>query len=363
MDKTTAWLILNMVRGIGPASIRKLMEIYNDPREILESSDKIPQGILQPDSLRQLREWRNLPWEKEIERTKSYGIKIICLDDSEYPDSLRQIPDPPQILYIKGNIPDIPVFIGVVGTRNPSSYGILMAEKFTGALATWGICVVSGMARGIDTIAHKTALKMKTPTIAVLGCGLANIYPPENKKIAELISETGALISEFPLDTTPEKFNFPRRNRIISGISRAVLVVEAGLKSGAIITAHLAIDQNKDVFVLPSDANRLTGRGNNLLIREGACLVETPEEIIEHLNLTLERIHIEEKPEKNQENISLTDSERLIYNLIKENELSFEEIQIKTGKKLTEIASILTNLEIKGLISSSSGQIYTRKNK
>lgn len=363
MDRKTAWLILNMIRGIGPVSIRKLLEIYGDPIEILNSSKKIAQGIIQSDALEQLKNWKNIQWEQEIERVKSQGIKLVSMDDPEYPESLKQIPDPPVILYVRGNIPDTSVFIAVVGTRNPSPYGVVMAEKFSASFAAWGICIVSGMARGIDSISHRTALRMKTPTVAVLGCGLSNIYPPENKKLAELISETGALISEFPLDTLPEKFNFPRRNRIISGMSRAVVIIEAGLKSGAIITAHLAADQNRDVFVLPSDANRLIGRGNNLLIREGACLVESPEEIIEYLNLTPQKTDIPETAEKLPEGINLTNSEKLVYNLIKEKELSFEEIQMKTGENLQNLMRILTDLEIKGLISSAPGHLYSCKNK
>lgn len=362
MDRTVAWLILNMIHGIGPASIRKLIEIYRIPEEILNSSQNITQGILQSEALEQLKNWKNIQWKKELERTRSSGIKLISMDDPEYPEILKQIPDPPIILYVKGKIPDTSTFVGVVGTRNPSSYGVVMAEKFTAALASWGICIVSGMARGIDSIAHKTSLRMKTPTVAVMGCGLANIYPPENKRLAESISETGALISEFPLDTLPEKFNFPRRNRIISGMSHAVLVVEAGLKSGAIITAHLAADQNRDVFVLPSDANRLTGRGNNLLIKEGACLVENPEEIIEHMKFFPQKTHTTQSvAETIQQNSNLTDLEKLVYNLIKEKELSFEEIQIKTGKKLQELTKILTDLEIKGFISSGPGHIYSIK--
>ncbi|HOL49933.1 MAG TPA: DNA-processing protein DprA [bacterium] len=357
MDRKTAWIILNMANGIGPASIRKMLELCKTPQQILDTEPSVFEKLIPAAAIEQLKKWQQLPWEQEIEKAKAAGITVISIDESQYPENLKQIPDPPPVLYVKGKIPQECIFIAIVGTRNPSFYGSTMAEKFASALASYGICIVSGMARGIDSIAHKAALKMKTPTVAVLGSGLANIYPPENEKLAEQISQNGAVISEFPLDTSPEKFNFPRRNRIISGLSKAVIVIEAGLRSGALITAHLAADQNRDVFVLPSDANRITGRGNNQLIKEGACLVESPEEILQQMNLQV-RDEIQNS-DSSVEHAELSEKEKLVYNVLRRKNLRFEQIQMQVNSPVAEIMQILTNLEIKGFIKSGPGLTYS----
>lgn len=359
MNRKTALIILNMVSGLGPLTIRKLLEVYQDPVRILLDSPEEMKNMLNNTVFENLRSWNTLKWKQEIERAQSLGLRIVSFEESEYPVSLKNIPDPPTILYIKGYIPDNRIMIAIVGTRNPSFYGASMAEKFSSELSQYGLCIVSGMARGIDSISHKAALKLKNPTVAVLGSGLANIYPPENKMLAEEISSNGALISEFPLDTPPEKFNFPRRNRIISGLSTAVVVIEAGLRSGALITAHLAADQGKDVFVLPSDANRITGRGNNLLIKEGATLVENVTEIIKEIGIE----PVKEKPARGESlPKNLTEDEKLVYNVIMGKKLTFEEIQEKTGNSAEKLMRILTELEVKGLITSFSGFVYSDKN-
>jgi len=357
MDRKTAWIILNMISGIGPASIRKMLEMCKSPQEILNTEPSVFGKIIPSSAVEQLKKWKQLPWEQEIEKAKTNGITIITCEESQYPENLSNIPDAPTVLYIKGQIPQNRVFLAVVGTRNPSFYGSTMAEKFASVLASYGICIVSGMARGIDSIVHRAALKMKTPTVAVLGSGLANIYPTENEKLAQSIAENGAVITEFPLDTFPEKFNFPRRNRIISGLSDAVIVIEAGLRSGALITAHLAVDQNKDVFVLPSDANRITGRGNNQLIKEGAYLVESPEEILQQMNL--EPCDQAKNSSEFVESIQLSEKEKLVYNVLKGKRMNFEQIQACLNSPAAEIMQILTNLEIKGLIKSGPGLTYS----
>lgn len=357
MDKKTALVILNMIDGIRPVNFRKLLEIFKDPVEILSADEKFLENKIPAQIIKKLKNWRDILWEKELDRVNKMGIKIITYDDADYPENLKQIPDPPIVLYVKGHIPSEKIFIAVVGTRNPSFYGASMAEKFASILASFGLCIVSGLARGIDSIAHKSALTFKSSTVAVLGSGLANIYPPENEKLAESITENGALISEFPLDTMPERFNFPRRNRIISGISRAVVVIEAGLRSGALITAHLAADQNKDVFVLPSDAGRITGRGNNQLIKEGAILVESPEEILEHMNLEIQAPDSTQKQNFSDTPV-LTDLEKLVYNVIRGKTMHFEQIQMESGKSVQELTQALTGLEIKGLVKSEPGSLW-----
>ncbi|MCM8764007.1 MAG: DNA-processing protein DprA [Candidatus Omnitrophica bacterium] len=338
------------------------MSVYKDPREILLDSrpDEI-KNLLNHPAAESIRNWKNIRWEQEIERAEKLGIKIFTMEEPEYPESLKQIPDPPIVLYVKGNIPNDAIFIAVVGTRNPSFYGATMAEKLSSELAIYGFCIVSGLARGIDSIAHKAALKISKQTIAILGSGIENVYPQENEKLAESISQHGAVISEFPLDTPPEKFNFPRRNRIISGLSKAVLVIEAGLRSGALITAHHAAEQNKDVFVLPSDANRITGRGNNQLIKEGAALVESIEEIIRQMNLEIVPEISAKQEGKNKNEEALTEEEKLVYNVIKGRKVGFEQIQAKTHSTAEHLMRILTGLEVKGFISSNPGYVYKDK--
>ncbi len=361
MERKTAWIILNMISGIGPVSIRKLIEVYRDPVEILNTKPETVRDIINSSAIEGLKNWKNIQWEKEIEKAESSGIKIVTFDEPCYPESLKQIPDPPPVLYVKGNIPENRIFIAVVGTRNPSFYGTSMAEKFSLELASYGFCIVSGLARGIDSIAHRAALKTKNQTVAVLGSGLANIYPAENAKLAEEISQNGAIISEFPLDTSPEKFNFPRRNRIISGLSRAVLVIEAGQRSGALITAHLAAEQNKEVFVLPSDVNRITGKGNNQLIKDGATLVESVEEILKELNLELITEQSDDSKQDFLTSQVLTENEKLVYNVIKGKSVDFETIINKTCISADKLMQILTGLEIKGFIDFLPGSIYRDK--
>ncbi|MCM8759825.1 MAG: DNA-processing protein DprA [Candidatus Omnitrophica bacterium] len=359
IDRKTALVILNMIPGLGPVSIRKLLNVCSDPVRILLDTPKEIKSMLNDATFESIRNWNKIKWKEEIEKAQSFGLKIVSFEEPGYPDYLRDIPDPPIVLYIKGNIPYDKVFIAVVGTRNPSFYGASMAEKFASELSQYGFCIVSGLARGIDSISHKAALKLKNPTLAVLGSGLGNIYPPENKKLAEEITQNGAIVSEFPIDTPPEKFNFPRRNRIISGLSIAVVVIEAGLRSGALITAHLAADQNKDVFVLPSDINRITGKGNNLLIKEGAFLVESVAEIIEQLGLQqVKENSVTQKiiPE------NLTEDEKLVYNVIMGKKTTFTEIQAITGISTEKLIRILTALEVKGLINSFPGHVYEDKN-
>lgn len=225
--------------------------------------------------------------EKELTLIEKNRIKVIDIFQTEYPALLKEIARPPLVLYVKGEPAVLSQYaLAVVGTRIPTTYGLKMAEDFGAQLAGLGIVVVSGLARGIDTAAHKGALQ-QGKTVAVLGSGLLDVYPRENIKLAGEIVENGALISEFPLMTSPAKDNFPRRNRIVSGLCRGVLVVEAAQRSGALITAHLAAEQNREVFALPGKADSSLSRGTHQLIKEGAKLVECLDDILEELNIEI----------------------------------------------------------------------------
>ena len=247
-------------------------------REIPYLQDKDIEGILATKNSAIL--------EKELELIAQGNIDCLDIFDSDYPDLLKEIGNPPIVLYLKGNRKVLGKFLfAIVGSRKPTSYGVSIAGDFSDQLSKKGVVIVSGLARGIDTIAHQGALK-GGETIAVLGSGLLNIYPRENKGLVQEIASSGVVVSEFPLLTSPSRENFPRRNRIVSGISRGVLVIEATSRSGALITAHAACEQNREVFAIPGSINSPLSKGTHILIKEGAKLVDCLDDILEELNLT-----------------------------------------------------------------------------
>lgn len=223
--------------------------------------------------------------ENECEYARKNGIKLISYFDQDYPHLLKEISSAPLLLYVKGDASILNSYcLAVVGARKATDYGIEMAEKFSYLLSSLGLVIVSGLAYGIDTASHEAAL-IKGKTVAVVGTGLKSVYPKENKYLFDKIAEKGAVVSEFSLDTPVRRQNFPQRNRIITGLSKAVLVIEAALKSGALITAKFALEQNRDVFALPGPVNSLTSQGTNALIKDGAYLLESVDDVIENLNL------------------------------------------------------------------------------
>jgi len=282
-------------------------------------------------------------------------IKTINIQDKNYPKLLKEIKDPPEILYVRGEILPDDSFFAVVGTRMASSYGKQVALEIAGDLAEAGLTIVSGMAPGIDTFCHQATLERKGRTIAVLGTGLdeKSIYPQSNLKLARKILETGGtLISEYPPGTPGSKFTFPNRNRIISGISLGVLVVEAKQKSGALITAHYAFKQNRKLFAVPGPIHSLNSKGCHYLIKKGAKLVENANDILKELNLPFPRFYLgkEIKGENEEEN--------LILGVLKEEALDIDKIIGKTNLTASKVASTLAILEIKGKVRNLGGNIY-----
>ncbi|MCL5674353.1 MAG: DNA-processing protein DprA [Candidatus Omnitrophica bacterium] len=354
MDKKTTLIILNIIDGIGSSKLQELKSAAGNIENVLFLSPERIKSILPERTALKLINWKNTGWEKEMEEIEKKKINVLTIEDEDYPYLLKQTSSPPIVLYVKGKLYPDELCLGIVGTRMPSMYGISMAEKFSSELSSYGICIVSGMARGIDSSAHRACLKAKGRTIAVIGAGFNNIYPSENIKLFEEIAENGATISEFSLNTRPYKTNFPRRNRIISGLSKAVLIIEAGIKSGALITAHMAVEQNRDVFVLPSDVDRLTGKGNNQLIKEGAFLVENIEDIIEYLGIEKEKKSVV----RGQKHTSLTEEEKKISDVLKGKCLHFEEIILLTGLTAQDLMQVLTSLELKGAIVSKPNNFF-----
>ncbi len=299
-----------------------------------------------------------------LEKTKNkmvkQGISFVNILDEDYPPLLRQIPDPPLGLFYSGRIKsDIPL-VAVIGTRKHTEYGKLCAEKFSRELSENGVGIVSGMARGLDTIAHKAAVDSGGYTVAVLGCGLDICYPPENHELKNRIIQTGCVLSEYPLDEKPNKGNFQERNRIISGLSRAVLVVEASEKSGTSITVGHALEQGRDVFAVPGSIFSPQSKGSNEMIKEGAAIICSSDDILNELGISLtgrttdtERIQFRENKYS-----SLDKEEKIVYDVISENPITIDELAYKTELSIQTIQYLLIQLELGGLIKKLPGQRY-----
>jgi len=284
------------------------------------------------------------------------NIKKITLPDPNYPRLLKEISDPPQVLYLKGEIKkEDETAIAIVGTRNYTNYGKRIAEEITSDLAERGITIISGLAKGIDTFAHKAALEHKGRTIAVLGSAVdsKSLYPACNRKLAEKIARNGAVVSEYPVGTKSERYFFPQRNRIISGLSLGILVVEAPEKSGALITASQALEQNREVFAVPGPIYSENSKGTNNLIKMGAKLVTCANDILEELNLPLiENKKKLFKPENKWEEI--------LFNILTEEPVHIDEITKKSNLDAGLVSSTLITLELRGIVKQHGGGYYVK---
>lgn len=361
MTELEARLILNMLPGIGSISYKKLLEHFKKATLVLKATNKELAYCGLPSKVTEnfKRNIDSLDLNKELELIEKAKARVIFLDSPGYPRLLKEIFDPPQVLYVKGKLEPYALNIAVVGSRLASIYGLKMAEQFSYQLGSLGLTIVSGLARGIDSAAHKGALKAKARTVAVLGSGLSRIYPPENKKLFDEICEKGAAISEFPMNAGPLAGNFPRRNRIISGLSSGVLVVEAARRSGALITANCALEQGRDVFAIPGKADSATSWGSNQLIKDGAKLVDNIEEIISELDLGARVLRDSFKSEVgNNNNTALCEEELSVLRAISSEPISFDDISKNCNMITAQILGCLTKLEIKGFIKQLPGKIF-----
>jgi len=299
----------------------------------------------------------NIDPDSELERLEKHGTRALTWNDDAYPALLKEIDDAPPVLYVRGDISSIDEWVvSVVGTRRPTPYGRQVAEEISYQLASHHISVVSGLARGVDAIAHRAAIQAGGKTVAVLACGLDIIYPPEHARLAREIMEHGALISDYPLGTQPRGDYFPRRNRIMSGVSLGVLVVEGDVKSGALITARLALDQNRDVFAIPGSIFSPQSRGTNAIIQKGeAKLVQTVEDVLEELNLTMVPHQIEM-----QELMPATDTECDLLRHISKEPVHIDEVCRRSGLPVSTVSSVLAMMELKGLIKQMGPMAYVR---
>ena len=364
MDKLLPWFYLKEVPGIGNHLYKRLIDRFNSPEVVFQSS---PQQLLEVDGItaRQAAAILNYkPADRikaELNQTNQKGYKIITLNNPTYPALLREIPDPPPLLYICGTLDGGEKNIAVVGSRNATAYGITATHRLCADLAAFHLTIVSGMAIGIDTAAHQGALAAKGKTIAVLGSGFNHIYPSENLKLFRRIVEEGAAISEFALDTEPEAHNFPIRNRIISGISMGTVVVEATRKSGSLITARLAAEQNREVFAVPGSIQSFKSAGAHTLIKQGAKLVENAQDVLEELAAFINVPHRSEDRDSSNKAAaipSLPSDELSVYNVLSPYPEHIDTIVRKTRIEPGKLLGLLLQLELKGMVHQLPGMLF-----
>ncbi len=372
IDDLKYWLALTLIKDIGPVTAKRLLSALGTPKRVFDSSANELKNIegINDSKIRGISEFNS--WdevEKEIDEIKSHNVRIIRYTDEEYPESLRYIDDSPVILYVRGSfIKKDKYAVAIVGSRNMTPYGKKITETIASELALCGITIVSGMARGIDAISHKSALKANGRSIAVLGSGLDNPYPPENKGLFDELSEKGCVISEFPMGTPPNKENFPQRNRLISGLSLGVLVVEAAARSGSLITAGCALDQGKDVFAVPGSITSSNSEGTNELIKKGAKLVQKAEDILEDIAPHLKGLRgsanglsgesLSVNLPINLNGLEINDEEKAICNILGSEPKHIDIISREAGMQAGRVLGILLGLEIKGIVKQSEGKRF-----
>jgi DNA processing protein len=354
------WFALKSIPHIGNVTFCRLLAVFGSPESALRASTA-ELARVRGVSAAAAEAIGSCDYRKEAERecteVARHGVRIVTFLDSEYPKALLEIPDYPPFLYVKGSLSGDETAIAMVGSRRASSYGIASTERIARDLAAAGVAVVSGMARGIDTAAHRGALKGGGRTVGVLGCGVDVVYPPENRPLFREMEEKGAIVSEFPMGTAPLAENFPRRNRIISGLSRGVVVVEAAAGSGSLITVQYALEQGRDVFAVPGNINSGASRGTNKLIKEGAKLVDSIEDILDEIRCGGPLFNTAEEPPPS---FSLTPQEAAIYTLLAESPLHIDDIIVQSALTLTvgEVSAILLRLELKGAVRQLPGKHF-----
>ncbi|MFA5072486.1 MAG: DNA-processing protein DprA [Nitrospirota bacterium] len=357
-DQTVYWIGLSSIPGVGRMTFRKLVSHFGSPESVLSAtrndlkkvaglSDKVVEGITQS-------RWQEFA-EREVAQASEKNVAIIIMNDPGYPENLRTIADPPLYLYVRGTLqPDDTRAVAIVGTRKPTHYGRTITHRMAYELAANGFTIVSGMARGIDTQAHRGALAAGGKTIAVLGCGIDIAYPSENKALMEEIAAHGAIVSENPLGTKPEAGYFPARNRIISGLARGTVIIEAAEDSGSLITAKNAHEQQRKLFAVPGNVGSTTSRGPNSLIKDGAILAETAGDIVRALGGTI-------KPNKKQSQIpSLTPEEQAVFTCITHEPKHIDVLLHECRSSAGILSGILVSLELKGLAKQLPGKYFAR---
>jgi len=361
------WMMLQHVPGIGNHLFKKLIDRFNTPENVFNAA--IPELVTVEGisarlahSIKARRATDKL--QKELDLVFEKNFSIVTMADRNYPALLHQLPDPPPILYVSGILDKTTNNIAIVGSRHATQYGLSMASQLASDLAALGINIVSGLARGIDTAAHQGALAGKGKTIAVLGSGLARIYPPENRDLFHAIAANGAVVSEFPLFAEPDAHHFPLRNRIICGMCLGTVVVEAARKSGSLITARLAVEQGREVFAVPGSVRSFKSTGTHGLLKQGAKLVEHVNDVIEEIEPLLEftgkkrpkfKNHAKKPPQV------LDPDEMKVYEALEPYPVHIDDLSQIIGFDSGKVAGILLELELKGLVDQSPGKLFSTK--
>ncbi len=362
MSGLRPWFALKSVPGIGNLLFRRLVEHFQTPESVFDADDKQLLAIrgVTAKVVAGIRRHRNGSdaIDREMASVRKKGYTVVTWQDRRYPSLLRQIPDPPPYLYVYGALPDTGLHIAVVGSRNATAYGISATRRLCGDLARHDVAIVSGMARGVDTAAHTGTLAAGGVTIAVLGTGLNIVYPSENRRLSHQIAENGAVVTEYPLETGPDAHHFPARNRIISGMCHGTVVVEATGRSGSLITARLAAEQNREVFAVPGNIHSFKSVGTHDLIKQGAKLVAHAGDILEEFQNTGTF-----GPPPSQHfppEVSLTDDEEVVMDSLDAEPVHIDVLVRKLNMTPGRLSGILVQLELKGLVENHPGKRYAR---
>jgi DNA processing protein len=350
MNELTAIIALSRIKGIDRIKKKELIETTDNLAALFDGKTKIYDGSLKAQ-INAFKDWQGI--EKATEKLTNSGADIITIRDKTYPELLRHIPDSPLVLYKKGPLKSVGNTLAIVGSRKASFEGIALAEKIANTLSSLGITIVSGLARGIDASAHKGALSERGKTMAVLGCGIDICYPAENIRLFEKIGEEGLLLTEYIPGDPPLNYHFPERNRIIAGLSKGILVIEASGKSGSLITARLGLEYARDVMAIPGNIFSDEHKGANALIKQGAKLVDGIEDI---LATSFPHVVL-----KKQQKIEMDKDEDYVYSYIGHERVHIDELIEKTGMQAKQVMAILTRFEMKEIIRGYPGGYYIRK--
>jgi DNA processing protein len=360
VNEREAYIALNIMEKIGPVGVRALVEHVGSADAIFSCSEDDLLGArgMGRETVRAVLAQRStVEWQVEVDRAEALGARLVTMVDAEYPPLLREIHDPPLALYVRGKLESRDRHsISVVGTRRPTLYGRDSADRLAYALAKAGMVVVSGLAEGIDTVAHEAALRAGGRTLAVIGSGMAHLYPASNRELAEKIASQGALISEFPLDRRPDKTTFPMRNRIVSGLSMGSLVVEAAARSGALITVSQALEQGRTVFAVPGRIDSNGSRGTNELLKQGARVVTKAEDILNEFEMLLP-LGSPAMQDAGAPQPELTEKESNIVELLHEGRRDVDGLIRLANLSVADVNAVLMTLEMKRVVRMLPGRV------
>ncbi len=361
MNSKEALIALNMAEHVGPIRVRRLLEYFGDAASVLRASREKLMSVkgIGAEAADSIAQWESrIDLKGELKRIADFGCHVISQEDGEYPDLLKEIYDPPIVLYVKGELrKEDQRGIAMVGSRLTTLYGIESAKKIAHDLSARGITIVSGGARGIDTAAHQGALKARGRTVAVLGTGINLVAPSENARLLSEIAANGAVVTQFPFNRKGDRQSFPIRNRIVAGMTLGTIVIEANASSGALITANMAADYSRQVFAMPGRIDSPRSKGCHDLIKKGAALIDSADDVLAELQLELPGLLEEDEPSPAPD---LSANEQRIYDTLEAEELGMDEIILRTDLNSATVSVLLLNLEMKGLVRQMPGRIFLR---